>query len=93
VIGELMNVTADVVDRLDAPSLLSMLSPVGELDAARAGVLGLLLEEKAGALADLGDDGAARTREKAEQLLAAAGDAGFDREQVLRDAEAEARAT
>jgi len=82
-IEDLLSLTPELVDRLDVESLLTMLSPVGELDPDRSGGLAMLLEEKSRALDDVGEGARAEAaRAKALLLLEAAEDAGFDPESV-----------
>lgn len=75
---DLLQLSPEVTETLDVASLLSMLSPADELDAHRAGMLGLLLRDKATYLEDDEPARAAALATKSEALLDRAYDAGFE---------------
>jgi hypothetical protein len=77
-IEDLMHLKFEVIERLDAPSLIAMLSPADELDGERTAMLGLALEEKARLLESDEPGRAQAARDKAEALFGAARAAGVD---------------
>jgi hypothetical protein len=77
-IEDLMSLKPDVVARLDGTSLVSLLSPAGELDGERAALLGRALLEKAFVQQALAPEQADATRAKGEMLIARARAAGVD---------------
>ena len=75
---DLLQLSPEVSETLDVSSLLAMLSPAGQLDAHRTGMLGLLLRDKATYLEDDEPARAAALAKKSEALLERAYDAGFE---------------
>jgi hypothetical protein len=82
---DLLQLSPEVTERLDASSLLAMLTPAGELDAHRAGMLGLLLRDKATYLEDDEPERAAALAAKSETLLEHAYEAGFELPESVDD--------